>query len=128
MPTNNSPTFLLIFGTLLMVITFFMVIHVYYNKQPKWMKMTYFASGTKFFSSPFMFARFDNATDDDDTTSCINVEFDKQVCDDVVDDKDNNDENDIEIVRPDELNDMNMLSGSSVVSTSVHNLVEVELE
>lgn len=125
-PTNNSPTFLLLFGTLLLVVTFFIVIHVYYNIQPKWMKISYIASGRKFFSSPFMFARFDNSPDDD-ATSCINVEFEKSAYDDIVDDEKENEINDIEVVRPDELNVMNLLS-DCVASTSVNNLVEVELE
>lgn len=118
-PSEHSSAFLLIFGPLLLVLIFFTIINVYYNQQPKW--LTHWLEGrSRFFSSPFMFARFDNTADDG--TSCINVELDKggdgYVFEDIAEG--------IEAMGPNTLNDMQSLSGTT--STSVTNLVEVELD
>lgn len=117
-PSDHSSATLFIFGPLLVVLIFFTVINVYFNQQPKWLTM-WLENRSRFFSSPFMFARFDNTADDG--TSCINVEFDKGV-EDVFEDI----AEDIETMSPDSLNDMQPLSATT--STSVTNLVEVELD
>lgn len=125
----------IIFSSLLMVLSMYGTIYFYYSEDSKLRKYNPF-NRLRLFTSPFVFARFDNTRDDDTQSIAVGVEFEEShpstsIYETIASAFDNpmfrgrNKEKKIETIGPNVLNESADDDGESVASVK---LVEVELD
>lgn len=125
----------IIFSSLLLVLSMFGTIYFYYSEDSKLRKYNPF-NRLPLFTSPFVFARFDNTRDDDAQSIAVGVEFEEphpttSIYESIASAFDNpmfkgrSKEKKIETIGPNILNTCAEDDGESVASVK---LVEVELD
>ncbi|XP_037042573.1 protein amnionless [Bradysia coprophila] len=75
-PNSPSSTWFIVFSSLLMVLSMFGTVYLYYSDDSKLRKYNPF-NRLRVFTSPFVFARFDNTRDDDAQSIAVGVEFEE---------------------------------------------------
>lgn len=144
-PKSNLNTLAFsVFSSMLMVLSMFGIIYLYYSEDSKLRKYNPL-NRLRFFTSPFVFARFDNTRDDDTQSIAVGVEFNESVRPDTLNEtnpsmsiyetiasafdnpmfKNRNKEKKVENIGPNALNTSTDYDGESVTSVK---LVEVELD
>lgn len=133
--TGSFSTWFIVFSSLLLVLSMYGTIYLYYSEDSKLRKYNPF-NRLQLFTSPFVFARFDNTRDDDTQSIAVGVEFEEanpstSIYETIASAFDNpmfkgrSKENKIENIGPNVLNECAGDDGKSVASVK---LVEVELD
>lgn len=131
----------MVFAALFVVLSMFGTIHLYYNEDSQLRKYNPF-NRLRVFSSPFVFARFDNTRDDDAQSIAVGVEFEDNaaappspsIYETIVSAFDNpmfkarNKEKKIETIGPNVLNNVSADGGDDSESVASVKLVEVGLD
>lgn len=136
-PNSSRSTWFIVFSSLLMVLSMFGTVYLYYSDDSKLRKYNPF-NRLRVFTSPFVFARFDNTRDDDAQSIAVGVEFEEpqpttSIYETLVSAFDNpmfkarNKEKKIETIGPNVLNNVST-DGDDGESVASVKLVEVGLD